>query len=61
MVAEQVWVLAFDPVSDERVRFVCCPEGAAAAHASVFEMEGYTVRVCAQEEIDALIEEEQAR
>ena len=56
MVTEQVWVLAFDPASGERVKFVCCPKGASYAHKAVLEMEGYEVRVCTQEEVDEMIE-----
>ena len=55
MAVEQLWVLAFDPKTGERAKIVCCPKGAAAAHAAILEMEGFDVRVHTQKEVDEMV------
>ena len=52
---ERVWILAFDKVTGERMNFASCPKQNAAFYSTKFEMEGYDVKVMAQEEIDEYV------
>lgn len=50
-----LWVLAYDKETDERVGIACCPKGQVAFHKAKFESDGFSVEVLTGEEVDALI------
>lgn len=50
-----LWVLAFDRETGERVDFVCCLKGRVAGRKMFFEMDGYRVEVITGDEVDAYI------
>lgn len=50
-----LWVLAFDKATGERVDFVCCPKGQVAGREMLFKMDGYRVEVMTDDEPDVYI------
>lgn len=54
MVGNSVWVLAFDK-SGNVATFTCCPKNNSRFYEEQYLAEGYDVRVCTTDEVDALI------
>lgn len=50
-----LWVIAFDKETGERVDFVSCPKGQVSAHTMIFEMKGYRVEVLDGDGLDKRI------
>lgn len=50
-----LWVIAFDKETGERIDFVSCPKGQVPAHTMIFEMKGYRVEVFDGDELDKRI------
>lgn len=50
-----LWVIAFDKETGERVDFVSCPKGQVPARTMIFEMKGYRVEVLDGDELDERI------
>lgn len=49
---DNVWVIAYDPKTDERADFVYCPRGNAAFNKMNFELRGLRVEIVEEEELD---------
>lgn len=50
-----MWVIAFDKETGERIDFVRCPEGQVPARTMIFEMKGYRLEVLDGDELDERI------
>ena len=60
IMGNSVWVIAFDKVTGERAAFTCCKESSSEFYKQLYEGDGYAVKVLNDNQVDELIEVEDA-
>ena len=54
---DNVWVIAYDPTTNERADFVYCPRNNATFHKMNFELRDLRVEILEEEELDRRLAE----
>lgn len=54
---DNVWVIAYDPKTNERADFVYCPRNNATLHKMNFELRDLRVEILEEEELDRRLAE----
>ena len=54
---DNVWVIAYDPKTNERADFVYCPRNNATFHKMNFELRDLLVEILEEEELDRRLAE----
>lgn len=52
----QLWVIAFDKATGERVNFTICDKKLVSFYQAKYEIEGYDTKVLTSEQVDDLID-----